>query len=1051
MAKSKGEEEQVAPEAESAWALPDEEIDRLLASGQDPRLSELFGNQLDELRKLARKAASTETRSSKPTVVFLPGVLGSTLGKTRKVLGFNTPFNDTIWFDPISLGRGKATEMRLAGKSSIRSLGVLPAAHTFIRLRLRIGGFRVTSFHYDWRYSIPKIGEKLVEYINELSDESVMVVAHSMGGLVTRAALHQGCDKIDRVVMIGTPNKGSFSPVQLMGCVNSTLLAVDKLDLFHDAETLVEKVFSTFPSMYEMMPRPEVFNAVDLFKSSNWPKEPFRPPSARLTAATQVWDEFAVEDDRLHLIAGIKQSTVTSLRVDDEGQFEYISTDDGDGTVPLAMCQLEGVPTRFTEKSHLGLLQSESVARATIDLLNTGKTTRLEEKPTRQRSLTQRVLKQEDFTESPFSGRRGQALTANEMSQLSTAASAFSSMPLNETHEEQAELSSSGSHTFGSLGDVRLKETFISRDVQTQFDIELCQGSLFSVPYRALVLGIFQDVEPAGPAQALDDLMNGAVSEMLQRRMFQGGTGKVFVMPTGRNLLKAENVVFMGLGRYADFVEDPAGTIRLASANTLRTLLHCGVDEFATVIYGGATGFPVREAVKNMMGGYLESIQALRTDESSTIFRRLGLCEWDKDKFAEIKSEVTRFAFTDDSRDIRVRLHEPRYPEIQVSRKAITQESTSYAPVASASVNMDRSVSYLSVRVEELEDESGEWLIQSTLMTSGGSAAVYPSKKRVDSATIDDLVADLPTMKFRDVGKVGEKLKACVFNEDFVRFLENDLLCKDHLVVVHNPLASRIPWEIIPLCQKDGAFPCIVGGLSRRHEAEWEATVAKHVSKNQEDPQLNLLMVVDPSGDLPGAVKEAKRIRSIAGEVGKISIDELPESQATREAVLSRLATGNYDILHYAGHAFFDPFDRRRSGLVCADEVLRGEDIAKLDKLPSLVFFNACESARVRGKRGAIEEANATDKREQNIGIAETLLNAGVTQFLGTYWEVGDAAAEDFAGNFYSQLVDGRPIYEAVLAGRKAVLEQESVDFADYLHYGSPTFQVKFGARPAME
>ena len=48
--------------------------------------------------------------------------------------------------------------------------------------------------------------------------------------------------------------------------------------------------------------------------------------------------------------------------------------------------------------------------------------------------------------------------------------------------------------------------------------------------------------------------------------------------------------------------------------------------------------------------------------------------------------------------------------------------------------------------------------------------------------------------------------------------------------------------------------------------------------------------------------------------------------------------TGEYDVVHYAGHAYFDEFDRARSGILCSgDEVLSGADLASLSRLPALV------------------------------------------------------------------------------------------------------------------
>jgi CHAT domain-containing protein len=152
-------------------------------------------------------------------------------------------------------------------------------------------------------------------------------------------------------------------------------------------------------------------------------------------------------------------------------------------------------------------------------------------------------------------------------------------------------------------------------------------------------------------------------------------------------------------------------------------------------------------------------------------------------------------------------------------------------------------------------------------------------------------------------------------------------------------------------------------------------------------------------------------------------------------------------VVHYAGHAFFDPTVRSGSGLLCAGrEVLSGADLAGVGNLPCLMFFNACESARVR--KASPTGAAKTPKSAENVGrglsFAEALLRGGVANFLGTYWPVGDAAAEQFAPKFYEELLGGATLNKAISEGRNAVKKIDSPDWADYVFYGDPDFQVKW-------
>ena len=205
---------------------------------------------------------------------------------------------------------------------------------------------------------------------------------------------------------------------------------------------------------------------------------------------------------------------------------------------------------------------------------------------------------------------------------------------------------------------------------------------------------------------------------------------------------------------------------------------------------------------------------------------------------------------------------------------------------------------------------------------------------------------------------------------------------------------------------------------------------------------MRLLLVVNPLGDLDGADREGKRIMQLAGSTAGIDVTPLLRKDATKAAILSALRTGKYDCVHYAGHAFFDPQGPSRSGLICAGrEILSGADLLSISNLPFLVFFNACEAGRVRGRPAAAKRASV--QVSQSYGVAEALMRGGIANFMSTYWPVGDAAAETFASTFYKSVLAGAPIGSALLEGRKAVRDAGDRDWADYILYGNFDFVLK--------
>ncbi len=79
---------------------------------------------------------------------------------------------------------------------------------TYLRLKLhlRIAGFAPVFHDYDWRLGIDELGRGLAERLRGERSRT-MIVAHSMGGLVSRAAMsHSGLEHVERVVLLGTPN-----------------------------------------------------------------------------------------------------------------------------------------------------------------------------------------------------------------------------------------------------------------------------------------------------------------------------------------------------------------------------------------------------------------------------------------------------------------------------------------------------------------------------------------------------------------------------------------------------------------------------------------------------------------------------------------------------------------------------------------------------------------------------------------------------------------------------------------------------------------------------
>src|SRR3954447_9083552 len=187
----------------SAYALPQDKLERFLLTGESRgALEDYYGPEAyAQLRDLAREAASRSVRGG-ARVVILPGIMGSTLARTR--LGI---LEEILWIDPLEIALGRLDELKLGpGPSPYYSKGLILPAYLKLKLRLRIAGFDAEFFAFDWRLGLPELRAALTEKVRSDPASKVSVVAHGMGGLVARAAFKAIDKKLARLVMLGTPN-----------------------------------------------------------------------------------------------------------------------------------------------------------------------------------------------------------------------------------------------------------------------------------------------------------------------------------------------------------------------------------------------------------------------------------------------------------------------------------------------------------------------------------------------------------------------------------------------------------------------------------------------------------------------------------------------------------------------------------------------------------------------------------------------------------------------------------------------------------------------------
>jgi pimeloyl-ACP methyl ester carboxylesterase len=202
-------------------------------------------------------AATARTAEGKePTgcpIIFIPGILGSKIVCNTGEVYFHLP---VVKFDELLLNVDGETvqgdERTCNGTAHtpsgeeglLTNVGPKDVYGGMFNFLKGIGTNGVYAYPYDWRRSVPAAISGLEKLVNEVLEKSgakhVVLVAHSMGGLVTQQYIATGtnAEKVSRAVTIGTPYWGA--PKSMVALLNgrSNEFATEPLDFVFGQENL---------------------------------------------------------------------------------------------------------------------------------------------------------------------------------------------------------------------------------------------------------------------------------------------------------------------------------------------------------------------------------------------------------------------------------------------------------------------------------------------------------------------------------------------------------------------------------------------------------------------------------------------------------------------------------------------------------------------------------------------------------------------------------------------------------------------------------------------
>lgn len=1012
-------------------------------------------------------AAPAGPDPQRPAVIVVPGVFGSHLKDAR---------GRRVW-----LNWEAATPIaQLAGSGALDPDGLVESLYAPL-LRTLEASHDLIGFAYDWRLAIETSARALAERLDaalqarDATGTPVRIVAHSSGGLIVRAVQWVAPEvwrrwlshAEARLLLLGTPNHGLWAPMQLMSGDDTLGGALTYLTApFRDDESrrilaglpgvmqlqagLLDDPALQDPARWRKLAGDDVARAAaastwhatdDQLRVFKWgvpdDDETFRD---LLSGAADLHRRLAAQRDKelaayarqILLVTG--QASLTPYGYSegaDAGGFAYLYTSAGDGYATHASAALPGVDAWTVDAPHDKLATLPAAIDGYVELLQRGKTSRLQAAtPTQTRGATR---------------AGGEAAPAGV--RLRPARTPKRTPP-----------PGGGDRLFGATSEDHAS----LRDPAT-LRVTIVNGDLSFVP-TALVLGHYQSSILTGTERVMDRLIGGAMHTSLDKGQYPDRTGSHQVFINTRpatdprhKLPRPQSVVVVGLGEEGKL--KPAqlvATVRQGVLAWAQRLSESGneptFDLAATLIGSGGIDMEAAQSAQLVVQGVLEANERLADgwgeDEGDParpwpMVAHLSLIEIYLDRAAEAWRAL-RIA------PLLAGRHYELHPVIESGLGALPR------PIDSSY----RGAPYDFIRAET-QGSGADLSIAYTLDTKRARSESRPQP--VQAALIENLVKQGAHHEARDL-EIGRTLFQLLTPLEMKPYLTGNT---DVQLEVDSGTAG-IPWELLdtrtPGARDEQPWAIRTKLLRKLRMTEFRTQI---VDASREDL---ILVIGEPKcnpklyGRLPGALKEANAVaetfehRSMS--VRRIIRVDDDDSGPEAQTIISTVLGGAWRVVHIAGHGELpedlsqDPCKASRTpnprGVVLSDDIYLGpREIGNMPVVPELVFVNCCHLA-ARPKEQllspeAVERADRSTTARPRFAsnVAEALIGIGVRCVVAAGWAVDDEPARVFAETFYDALIRGERFIDAAARARAAAFQPDSNTWGAYQCYGDPDWRLR--------
>lgn len=180
--------------------------------------------------------------------------------------------------------------------------------------------------------------------------------------------------------------------------------------------------------------------------------------------------------------------------------------------------------------------------------------------------------------------------------------------------------------------------------------------------------------------------------------------------------------------------------------------------------------------------------------------------------------------------------------------------------------------------------------------------------------------------------------------------------------------------------------------------------------------------------DLDYTLEEGKSVYNLAAN----NVDaKLLTNSEVKEGLLTMFS--DYPVVHFAGHAVFNPEEPLASGLVLSDgSILTAarilQDNTLRTKCGKLLVLSACQTG-----------VNVVTNGGEILGLARALMYAGMPNLILSLWEVADRSTAESMQNFHNVWQAGKTsiAYAMAEAQRSAARENQPIHaWAPFIHLG---------------